>query len=256
MPLNKEQLIEILRHPENERIELTSSTNNVKKFSQAVCAFANDIHNTQLPGYLLIGVDNDGKVRIDNFPHANDYRNPILAEAMKVLGYVNRFGRGIHTVNKYLVENGNGEAVFKLEDFTSFKVIVHNADFSDGTVFDTNGVENGTNINKNGTDDAVNGINNATYGTDNILNGTDEPSKSVNKKRNKADAIELTNKAIIAELMAYPNISMIKLSEKLQISLRTLARYIAKLKTNCRIERVGTAKAGYWKVLNDGNRRG
>ena len=36
-----------------------------------------------------------GKVNSENFPLVNDYRNPVVAEAMKVLGFVNRFSRGI-----------------------------------------------------------------------------------------------------------------------------------------------------------------
>jgi ATP-dependent DNA helicase RecG len=53
-----------------------------------------------------------GKVTPDNFPNVSDYRNPFIAEAMKVLGYVNRFSRGVYRVQKELMENGNGKAVF------------------------------------------------------------------------------------------------------------------------------------------------
>jgi ATP-dependent DNA helicase RecG len=64
-----------------------------------------------------------GKVSVDNFPNVSDYRNPFIAEAMKVLGYVNRFSRGVYRVQKELVENGNGEATFDLSLRTAFKVI-------------------------------------------------------------------------------------------------------------------------------------
>lgn len=50
-----------------------------------------------------------GKVNAQNFPFVNDYRNPVIAEAMKVLGFVNRFSRGIIRVKEELKENGNGE---------------------------------------------------------------------------------------------------------------------------------------------------
>jgi ATP-dependent DNA helicase RecG len=45
-----------------------------------------------------------------------DYRNPHLAEAMKTLGYVQRFGIGIPTAQKELKKNGNPPAEFTLED--------------------------------------------------------------------------------------------------------------------------------------------
>jgi ATP-dependent DNA helicase RecG len=64
-----------------------------------------------------------GKARPENFPDVNDYRNPIIAEAMKVLGYVNRYNRGIIRVQKELEENGNGKATFDLNLITAFKVV-------------------------------------------------------------------------------------------------------------------------------------
>jgi len=46
---------------ESDRVELTTSTNNTDKFGEAICAFANDYPDSQQPGYLLIGVDNNGR---------------------------------------------------------------------------------------------------------------------------------------------------------------------------------------------------
>lgn len=56
-----------------------------------------------------------GDARPENFPRVNDYRNPVLAEAMAVLGYANRFGRGVTRAQKLLQENGSSEATFTLE---------------------------------------------------------------------------------------------------------------------------------------------
>ena len=53
-----------------------------------------------------------GKANEQNFPKVNDYRNIVVAEAMKVLGYVNRHSRGVLKVQKELKANENGEAVF------------------------------------------------------------------------------------------------------------------------------------------------
>ena len=63
-----------------------------------------------------------GKVNANNFPLVNDYRNPIVAEAMKVLGFVNRFSRGVIRVKEELKENGNGEPEFSLDLGTAFRV--------------------------------------------------------------------------------------------------------------------------------------
>ena len=64
-----------------------------------------------------------GKVSPINFPNVSDYRNPFIAEAMKVLGYVNRFSRGVYRVQKELQENGNGEAMFDFSLHTAFRVV-------------------------------------------------------------------------------------------------------------------------------------
>lgn len=66
-----------------------------------------------------------GAARPDNFPYQNDYRNPVLAEAMKILGYVNRFNRGIATAIKSLSDNGNPEPVFKYDLPLQFGVTIY-----------------------------------------------------------------------------------------------------------------------------------
>jgi ATP-dependent DNA helicase RecG len=50
-----------------------------------------------------------GVVNVENFGNAGivDYRNPNLAEAMRVLGFVQRFGFGISTARRELKANGN-----------------------------------------------------------------------------------------------------------------------------------------------------
>ena len=58
-----------------------------------------------------------GNVNPDNFgqPGVTDYRNPMIAEAMKVLGFVQRFGMGIPLARKELEKNGNPPPEFQFE---------------------------------------------------------------------------------------------------------------------------------------------
>ena len=53
-----------------------------------------------------------GRANEQKFPNVNDYRNMVVAEAMKVLGFANRQSRGVLRVQRDLVTNENGEAVF------------------------------------------------------------------------------------------------------------------------------------------------
>ncbi len=64
-----------------------------------------------------------GKATPENFPYVNDYRNGVVAEGMKVLGFVNRYSRGVQAVQDELRTNGNGEADFKLHLGTAFLVV-------------------------------------------------------------------------------------------------------------------------------------
>ncbi len=58
-----------------------------------------------------------GEVNVENFgqPGVTDYRNPLLAEAMKNLGYVQRFGIGIQLARQQLRKNGNPDLEFQVE---------------------------------------------------------------------------------------------------------------------------------------------
>ena len=56
-----------------------------------------------------------GMASPENFPRQTDYRNPVIAEAMATLGYVNTFGRGVIRAQDALRKNGNPEAEFTFE---------------------------------------------------------------------------------------------------------------------------------------------
>ena len=58
-----------------------------------------------------------GAVTVENFgqPGITDYRNPHIAEAMKVLGFVQRFAVGIATAQAELNKNGNPPIQFTVE---------------------------------------------------------------------------------------------------------------------------------------------
>ncbi|MBA9004992.1 ATP-binding protein [Thermomonospora cellulosilytica] len=67
-----------------------------------------------------------GQVRTDNFDRVNDYRNPSLAAAMKSLGYVNRFGRGIRRIRESMADNGNPPPEFIIDD-ASWAVVLRSS---------------------------------------------------------------------------------------------------------------------------------
>ena len=64
----------------------------------------------QSPGGLY------GEATRENFPTRNSYRNPVIAEALKSLGYVNRFGYGVQRAQALLAENDNTPATFEFDE--------------------------------------------------------------------------------------------------------------------------------------------
>jgi len=72
-------------------------------------AFSDHIE-IQSPGSLY------GEATPENFPTRNSYRNPVIAEAMKSLGFVNRFGYGVQRAQALLAQNGNLPAQFEFDE--------------------------------------------------------------------------------------------------------------------------------------------
>ena len=56
-----------------------------------------------------------GEASPENFPYAVGYRNPVIAEAIRVLGYTNRFGQGVLHAWKALEINQNLPARFTFD---------------------------------------------------------------------------------------------------------------------------------------------
>ena len=153
-----------------------------------------------------------------------DILRQLIAEIMLNRGYVNRFGSGINTVSTLLEENKSNPAEFLLGDYTTFKVVVQNADV----------IENGTNVIDKKPNIIVNVTENGTDGTDNGTDGTNEMSRE---------------DAIVNLMRKNKRISIKEISAQLNIPRRTLFRIIDALKTSNRIKRIGSEKSGTWEVI-------
>ena len=84
--ITKEEIKDLLHSTETYRVERTTSTNDMDKFQEAICAFSNDLPNSRKNGYL--------------------------------------FNRGVRQVQMDLKENGNKPAVFDVNLLTAFRVNV------------------------------------------------------------------------------------------------------------------------------------
>lgn len=66
-----------------------------------------------------------GLAKPENFPKINDYRNPVVAEAMRALEFVNKFNRGIGIIEESLELNGSKPAKFDLSLMTAFEATLY-----------------------------------------------------------------------------------------------------------------------------------
>ena len=60
--LTTDELRELIRDQESDRVERAVSKSNTDNFGEAICALANDFPDHRRPGYLIIGPHDDGEV--------------------------------------------------------------------------------------------------------------------------------------------------------------------------------------------------
>jgi ATP-dependent DNA helicase RecG len=65
-----------------------------------------------------------GQVNEANFEHMTDYRNPVIAGALRAYGWVERLGSGIPRVRAELARNGNPPPQFEVDSPSLFRVVV------------------------------------------------------------------------------------------------------------------------------------
>ena len=53
-------LLEVIRGGESDRVEFTESAGDLDKIREAICAFANDLPDHRQPGFVFVGVKDDG----------------------------------------------------------------------------------------------------------------------------------------------------------------------------------------------------
>jgi ATP-dependent DNA helicase RecG len=165
-----------------------------------------------------------GNAQPENFPLVNDYRNPVIAEALKVMDYVNMFSRGVGRVQEMLHENGNGDAIFDLNKITVFNVL----------------------IKENPEDAAL-----AAAQTRGEKSSEKTPLKTPLKTPGKTPGKTLgkTPRKIMELLSSSPALSIPEIALTLSKSESAVERAIRKLREDNLLRRVGPAKGGHWEVL-------
>lgn len=164
-----------------------------------------------------------GNARPENFPGVNDYRNPLVASAMKTMGYVNMFNRGVGQVQTDLKENGNQPAEFNVNLITAFKVEVK--------VSQSYTNENGGNVG-------------GKAGVDTVAEKLTERQKVILAILRDVAANVAANVAVnVAVNTKY-------LSERMHVNRKTIQRDIVGLQEQKLVQWVGSDKNGHWEIIN------
>ena len=231
-----------------------------------------------------------GKVSANNFPNVSDYRNPFIAEAMKVLGYVNRFSRGVYRVQKELEENGNGKASFDFSLITAFRVVepISTTYFEEGFGEEESDNKLGESTDKTliKSEEMPNKLPNKSEETPNkseeLPNKIEKiPNKSTNKTPNKKEEStnksgetpnkfeELPNKSeglpnksggttqettqerILVAIQAQPEVTQKELAQTIGITLDGIKYHIKNMTKLGIIKHEGSTKSGKWIIINN-----
>lgn len=168
-----------------------------------------------------------GEARPENFPFVNGYRNPVVAEAMKEMKYVNMFNQGISRVQNMLKDNDNPPATFDVSHLTVFRVVVNSTFEEIGDPQDD-------------TEDDAQGKNVLQGGTQNVPQGKNVPKSTVAKKQ----LDEWIEKMITNNI----KISTDELARLSGYNTKTIRRRIAKMPL---IKYIGSGYSGHWEVTKE-----
>ena len=198
-----------------------------------------------------------GRVNRDNFPDENDYRNPIIADAMRTLGYVNRFGRGIGRVRAELVENGNGEPLFDTTQIGSFRVTVSWTKFASEVKSSQRGAESSQE-----SAESSQTVGECAQQTAESSQETVESSRTLHESTQQLE--QRVTRDLPAGIRSDAKINMIKvmklihansaetaesMASKMGISMRGVQKILASLQKLGFIKHMGPKKAGQWVIV-------
>ena len=171
---------------------------------------------------------------------------------MKVLGYVNRFSRGVYRVQKELEENGNGKASFDFSLITAFRVV----EPISTTYFEEGFGEESDNKSDNKLGESDNKLGESTNKTpiksEETPNKSEELPNKLEGLPNKSDNKILSNieHKIIKAIKENPRITRKELESEIIDERNSVRYYIEKLTKAGIIKREGAKKNGKWVVVD------
>lgn len=174
-----------------------------------------------------------------------------LTEAMKILGMVNKYNRGIAKANKELEKNGNPRAQFDINKLTEFRVtIVSNG--KSGTINSESGQIKWPDKEESGQINSGVGRTNST--SDAIISENGEiKSGQINPKSGLINSVkpydtESQDLAVLELIRNRPGIKVEAVFLEIKTSTRSVRRVLERLAQKDKIEYRGSKRTGGWFV--------
>ena len=178
---------------------------------------------------------------------------------MKVLGYVNRFSRGVYRVQKELEENGNGKASFDFSLITAFRVVepISTTYFEEGFGEESdNELGESTDKTPIKSEETPNKL---PIKSEELPNKSGElPKKTPNKseglpKKSEGTTQETTQERILTTIQAKPKITQKELAQSIGLTLNGIKYHIKNMTKLGIIKHEGSTKSGEWIIIRQNN---
>ncbi|MDO8952056.1 MAG: putative DNA binding domain-containing protein [Draconibacterium sp.] len=188
------------------------------------------------PGGLL------GDLKIEDLltdSYQAKHRNKLLAEAFYLTGEIEKYGTGFIRIRKAMEEYPELQInILSSSDFMRIELLVKSDVTKDV------GLNVGLNVGKYGVQN--DGLNGAKDGAkEGVINVRKDVRKDVRKELN------LISLKILETISQNPEITVPEIEKIVDLTQRTVMRYISKLKSDNYIKRIGGRKNGYWKILKN-----
>lgn len=166
----------------------------------------------------------DGFITPDNLEP--NPKNPIIAAFFRTIGWSDQLGSGVRNLYKYSKLYSGQDPVFQEGDV--FRIIVP---LDESYSFDKGiGLDNNSDIKRDTID-------------------TKRDTIDTNSDTNSADFLELNMERIMDCIRENPTVTQVELKNRLNISIVSVKRAMKALQTKGKIERTGSNRKGYWKIV-------
>ena len=155
-------------------------------------------------------------------------KNPPISKVFREIGLADELGSGMRNSYKYTRMYSNSEPQFVEGDV--FRVTIPLLETATATVGAGVGLSGGGNANGE-------------------VNDSETVNDNVNDSVNDSVKLSVADTKVLAEIRRNPQATRSAIASALGVSVPTLDRSIRKLKDAGYIARVGSDKAGHWKVL-------